>query len=143
MTRDGEFIRVLVCGGRDFANQTLLFSTLDHVEQVLGRRLHVGSGGASGADTLAELWALERGRPRHIICADWGTHGRRAGPIRNERLLREFQPEICLGFKGGAGTRHMMSICTAAEVPTAAVTEEGELFWTRSQDAERFMRGGL
>jgi hypothetical protein len=97
--------RVLVCGGRDFTNINLLYDTLD---KFLGPIDLLISGGACGADSLAEMWADER----HVLVeryeADWSAHGKSAGPIRNQRMLHEGKPDVVLAFPGGRGTADMV-----------------------------------
>ena len=44
------------------------------------------TGGARGADTLAHNLALG-GFEREVYPADWATHGRAAGVIRNQQML--------------------------------------------------------
>lgn len=57
---------------------------------------YVVSGGAKGADTLAEGFArlLNRGRIIHI--ADWAKHGVAAGPIRNGKIV--YDADCILAF---------------------------------------------
>ena len=54
-------ITVLVCGGRDFSNVQLLRSALDivHATYTVAKVIH---GDASGADSLADTWANDRGK---------------------------------------------------------------------------------
>lgn len=99
-------IRVLVCGGRDYADRAAVFQVLDglHRARPFGLVIH---GGARGADALAGEWAAERGVPRLVMKADWKTHGKAAGPIRNQAML-ERKPDAVVAFPGGAGTRDMV-----------------------------------
>ena len=46
------------------------------------------TGGANGADKLAERLAKEKGIRCEVIKADWRTHGRTAGPIRNHNMAK-------------------------------------------------------
>lgn len=61
-------------------------------------------GAASGADTTAAScavdWAMEAGVGLVVepYPADWARDGRAAGPIRNERMLREGKPDMGLAF---------------------------------------------
>jgi len=105
--------RALVCGGRDFENVDLLYDTLD---KFLGPIAVVISGGARGADSLAEMWADERGIPVERYEADWGTHGKAAGPIRNQRMLEEGKPGVVFAFPGGRGTADMVGRARRAGV---------------------------
>ena len=65
------------------------------------------SGGARGADTLAEEWADENNIPKTIVKADWKTHGKAAGPIRNQQML-DLKPNMVVAFPGGNGTADMV-----------------------------------
>jgi len=40
--------------------------------------------------------------------AEWHRHGKRAGPIRNQRMLEEGQPDLIVAFPGGHGTADMV-----------------------------------
>src|ERR1700761_8081446 len=103
----GDGLRVLVCGGGGFVDARLLNATLDRVASERGIA-RVISGGARGADALAVLWAQMRGVPFSEFHADWQTHGRAAGPIRNRRMLEEGAPDLVIAFPGGRGTADMV-----------------------------------
>lgn len=45
------------------------------------------SGGAEGADTLAEIYANEYCIPLTIFRAEWNKYGRSAGPKRNKLIV--------------------------------------------------------
>jgi hypothetical protein len=64
-------------------------------------------GAARGADTLAGLFAKMFGTKVEAYPADWDTHGKAAGPIRNQQMLDEGKPDLVVAFPGGAGTKHM------------------------------------
>jgi hypothetical protein len=95
-----ELLAVVVAGGRGYritgADEAWL-DTLPIREVV--------SGGASGADAGGESWARKRGIPIKRFLADWNTHGRAAGPIRN-RQMAEYAEGVVL-FPGGRGTDSM------------------------------------
>ena len=77
----------LVVGSRDFTNYGFLKTKLDHLLQN-HNKVAIVSGGASGADALAERYAKEKGYPTYIFPADWKQYGKAAGPIRNEEMHR-------------------------------------------------------
>jgi len=85
----------------------LLFSALDqlHAARPLAR---VIAGGARGADTIAAEWAVARDIPANVFMADWEGLGRKAGPIRNQRMLDEGKPDLVVAFPGGRGTADMV-----------------------------------
>lgn len=64
-------------------------------------------GGAQGADVMAAEWAWKRHVHTAPVLALWGTHGKKAGPIRN-RMMLLLQPDRVIAFPGGKGTRNMM-----------------------------------
>jgi len=141
---------VLVCGGRDFNNKTLLDQTLDRLDQerkIIGL-LH---GAARGADTLAGLWMEGKIREEYQTCwlrrqacpkayrtglqyhperwclgypANWDRDKKAAGPIRN-RLMLNRHPGINLVVAfptGGRGTANMLEQAAARGVPTHVVS---------------------
>lgn len=105
MTQDK--LRVIVCGGRDFSDRSLLHKTLDriHLETPIG---HLWHGNASGADTLADWWAKQlRTIAVHPVPAQWSKFGRAAGPKRNEAMLGN-EIDLVIAFPGGRGTADMI-----------------------------------
>jgi hypothetical protein len=97
---------ILVCGGRDYKNKEKVFKVLD---AIIGTDYaHVITGGANGADKYAIEWAEGQGIDRTICDADWTTHGKAAGPIRNSEMLRDYPVDLVLAFKGGTGTKDMV-----------------------------------
>jgi len=109
-----EEMRVLVTGGRDFSDRTLLFEALDRLHSLHGFTVLI-HGDASGADRLAGEWATERGVEVLACPADWKTHGRAAGPIRNKEMLNE-KPQLVVAFPGGKGTADMVAKARKAGV---------------------------
>jgi hypothetical protein len=115
-------MKVLVCGGRHYADRERLTTVLDRLRAERGFSLVI-AGGARGADTLAEEWAKAAGLPCDVYRADWEGLGRKAGPIRNERMLHEGKPELVVGFPGGRGTAHMCRIAREAGVEVIEIAD--------------------
>lgn len=109
-------LRVLVCGGRNYADSGTLKATLDKVHR-LRTIACVIHGAARGADSLADSWAATADVPREPFKADWDTHGKAAGFKRNEEMLRFGRPDVVIAFPGGNGTAHMVKIAREAGVP--------------------------
>jgi SLOG family YspA-like protein len=65
------------------------FSDYEYLKQILQPWLpaHIISGGARGADALAERLAYEYDLPITVIKPDWKQYGRAAGPIRNRTIV--------------------------------------------------------
>jgi hypothetical protein len=108
-------VRVLVCGGRDYDDKDYVFRQLDRLHAAKGVECII-HGNARGADSLAKLWAITRGIPHLPYPADWNTHGKSAGPIRNREMLADSKPDGVVAFPGGKGTSDMVTISRAAGV---------------------------
>jgi len=111
-------VRVLVCGGRTFDDAAMLDVALASV-----RPTHIITGGATGADRLAELWAAEHAVPSTVYPAEWDLHRRAAGPIRNRWMLYDGLPDLVLAFPGGRGTADMVRRATEAGVRVVFAVE--------------------
>lgn len=82
----------IVCGDRHWTNLKRIKSVLKSYN--IGKIIQ---GDCKGADKLAAQAALSL-KIKVVSCpADWETHGRAAGPIRNRQML-ELEPEIVLAF---------------------------------------------
>jgi hypothetical protein len=97
-----------------------VWDALDAIAAELGG-ITLVTGGASGADALAERWANNRGHHNRIYPAEWRVHGVAAGPIRNERMLQETSPVLVVAFPGGRGTADMVARARAAGVEVREV----------------------
>lgn len=108
-------MRVLVCGGRDYANTGHVWNELDAVHAATPITLII-EGGAHGVDDMAVRWAVLHDVPGRTFWAEWGSYGRGAGPRRNAQMLKEGRPDLVLAFAGGRGTQNMMDQAEAAGV---------------------------
>lgn len=131
---------VLVTGGRGFHDYEKAKRVLD---EVLGwsptAKVRIVTGGASGADDCAVLWAKERGqdhieypigRSKAEAAAltnchfDFETHGKGAGPLRNQHMLDRERVEQGVVFPGGNGTHDMLTRLWNAGVNTWVVGDK-------------------
>lgn len=108
---------VLVCGGRDYNDAARVDDVLDGVR--IHKLIH---GAATGADAMADRYALDHHIPVETYPADWKTHGRAAGPIRNQAMLVLGKPDLVIAFPGGRGTADMIRRAKAAGVRVVEVT---------------------
>lgn len=120
-------MRVLVCGGRDFQDRASISMMLEPyrpANAAMDASEHVLIlGGALGADTLAEQWADVWGVRKRVFPADWKTHGKAAGPLRNQRMLDEGKPDVVIAFPGGRGTADMVRRARAAGLQVIEVPQ--------------------
>jgi len=112
---------ILVTGGRDFRDKGKLNAVLCGLDRHYGFTTLI-HGGASGADTLAGMWAKEWGLTVLVYLADWAKHGPKAGPIRNQDMLERGKPDLVIAFPGGRGTADMVRRAKAAGVPVHEVS---------------------
>ncbi|WP_336801646.1 SLOG family protein [Kaistia sp. MMO-174] len=109
-----------------------LFQVLDAAVSRLRLTLLI-HGGAFGADRNAGSSAKARGIAMQIYQAEWSADVERAGAVvrvnsrgnrydaaagarRNQQMIDEGKPEVCIAFPGGSGTRDMVSRATKAGV---------------------------
>lgn len=110
-------MRVLVCGGRDFDDMGLLNKELFCLTMELSAsEVTIITGDAVGADWLARGWARWNDVNYKGYPADWKTHGKAAGMIRNKQMLEEGQPDFVVAFSGGAGTANMVELARKASI---------------------------
>ena len=100
----------LVVGSRTFNDYSLMCNVLDHLLQN-HKDIVIVSGGAKGADTLAERYAKEHGYALTIFKADWNKYGKRAGFLRNEEMhkhIAKYKDKGVVAFWDGSskGTAH-------------------------------------
>lgn len=125
-------MRVLVCGGREFDDWDTLYSTLyevfDNGVRPLNEPFTVIEGGAKGADFLARVWAkymsIEYPVSFEEYPADWKSHGKSAGSIRNQQMLDQGKPDLVVAFPGGSGTADMVKRAKNAGVKIMEVNRE-------------------
>ena len=58
-----------------------------------------------------------------VYMADWDGLGRKAGPIRNQRMLDDGKPDLGIAFPGGRGTADMVRRAREAGVETIQVQD--------------------
>lgn len=127
--------RVLVCGSRIFDDRNLLYNTLydfcearglktkpDEFGNWLPTGLTIIHGKAKGADLIADDWAVVNWVPVEEYPADWNTHGKAAGFIRNQEMLNT-GIDVVIAFPMGEarGTKNMMNIAKKAGVEVICV----------------------
>lgn len=104
-------MRILITGSRDWDNaRSIQYRILEAIEewidahpglrkdQPLGWVTIVHGGHKQGADKIADIFARQRlGTKPEVYEADWKKYGKRAGPLRNLKMVDTF-PDVCLAF---------------------------------------------
>jgi hypothetical protein len=117
-----KIVRVIVAGGRDFADAELLNSVL--CEMYGDKDIEVVCGDASGADTLGKKWAEKNGKAVKSFPADWRKYGKKAGPIRN-RQMAEYGTHLVAFWDGvSRGTGGMINVASELGLDVTVVHYE-------------------
>ena len=126
--------KVLVCGGREYTNKEKVFSVLtalggvpmgdvDNPSWLPRPDLVIMHGGARGADTLADGWAVTNWVPVEEYRADWDKYGKGAGFIRNKQMLEQGKPDLVIAFPGGRGTNNMIELAREANIAVEVIVD--------------------
>lgn len=111
----------LIVGSRSYSDYSEFKRIVDYLlsnkENII-----IVSGGANGADSLAKLYATEKGYEFLEFPADWNTYGKRAGYIRNEQMhqyISQHTQRGCIAFWDGqsTGTTHNFSLAKTYKNP--------------------------
>lgn len=98
-------MKVIIAGGRNYHDA----SEVARAVALSGFKVsEVVSGGASGVDAVGEAWASERGVQLRRFPADWSTHGRAAGPIRNRQMAAYADALVAVWDGQSRGTANMI-----------------------------------
>ncbi|MGA1523262.1 MAG: SLOG family protein [Planctomycetota bacterium] len=84
------------------------------------------SGGARGVDRVAEQQAEACGLGIDIIRPDWGTHGKRAGILRNAEIVRRADRVIAFWDGVSRGTKSTSDMARKAGKPTTVFGVYGD-----------------
>jgi len=106
-----EQIKLAVVGSRSFADKELLFEILDRNRH---RIQLIVSGGARGADALAQEWAQARTVPCQVFHPKWqdehGRFDRRAGFKRNVDVIKNADEVLAFWDGQSPGTKHAIEL---------------------------------
>ena len=108
--------RVLVCGGRDFNDEKMMYEELDKIlDNGDGDEYELVSGHAKGADILSEKYAKDRHIRIKVFPVDWKRYGKVSGIKRNKDMLDYVSQEnpVVVAFWDGNSTGTKNTIDTA------------------------------
>jgi hypothetical protein len=118
--------RVLVTGSRDWPDKEAVWQALAETVRALpaDRDLVLVHGACpTGADAMAHEWACGFGAVIEAHPANWVINGKRAGFIRNERMV-QLGADLVLAFikDGSRGASHTARLAEAAGIPVRRFT---------------------
>lgn len=92
---------ILVTGSRDWTNYGVIWRALEDEIVAFGSRqvkdILLIHGAAIGADRLAAIAGRRLGLGVKGYRANWDRYGKKAGPIRNRKML-DLHPHVVLAF---------------------------------------------
>ena len=120
------YYKLIVAGGRDFSDYTLLSEKLNNVRSVLWEHniaddLEIVCGKARGADTLGETWAKKNHVGVKYFPADWDEYGKSAGYRRNGDMANYADALIAFWDGESRGTAHMINLATEKDLTVMVV----------------------
>ena len=104
-------MKVAIIGSRTFLDYNFLEETLLKVKD---RITEIVSGGAKGADSLAEKFANKYNIPTKIFLPDWDTYKKAAGFIRNTQIIEYC--DVVVAFWDGKSRGTMDSVKKAEKL---------------------------
>lgn len=93
-------MKVAVIGSRTFDKYESVYNILSKLKIT-----EIISGGAKGADSLAERYAKENNIPTKIFLPDWETYGKKAGFLRNTQIIEECEMVVAFWDGESKGTK--------------------------------------
>lgn len=141
---------ILVAGSRSYNNYTEFAYVMDFVLSEQNKHnipIEIVSGGATGADALAERYADEREYMKHIMPAEWDKYGKRAGFIRNSAMheyLAGFSVHargcICFWDEESKGTAHNFELADKYGTPIKVFSSRQHKFLDKKEFNEKLKR---
>jgi len=107
-------MKLAVIGSRSFNDFDLLNK---EILFLYNKPSEIISGGANGADLLAEKWAIDNQIKLTIIKPNWSLYGKGAGIKRNEKIINDCN--YCIAFWDGKskGTLSSINFCEKYSKP--------------------------
>ncbi len=100
-------MRIAVIGSRNFTNWELLEQKLNDFKFPITQII---SGGARGADKLAEKYAKIKNIPIKVYIPDWEKYGKGAGFIRNTQIVESADTVIAFWDTKSRGTKRSIEL---------------------------------
>jgi hypothetical protein len=92
-------MRVIICGDRN-ATERWERVVAEYVKALDKNKDVVIEGGADGIDAMASRSTEMQWVTCITVRANWEAYGKQAGPMRNQRMLDDFNPDKVIAFHG-------------------------------------------
>ncbi|MCR4662865.1 MAG: DUF2493 domain-containing protein [Endomicrobiaceae bacterium] len=100
-------MKIVIAGSRTITDMNILVKVIKLSGYKITEQDEIVSGGARGVDTLAEMYAKNKGIPLKIFKPDWNKYGKSAGVIRNYEMAKYCDAGIVI-HNGSNGSINMI-----------------------------------
>lgn len=116
-------MRILVTGSREWTDTEVIRQALAEHAKLTEKTVVIDGACPRGADKIAHWFAVAWGWRTERYLADWETHGKRAGFIRNAEMVAA-GADVCLAFikDGSKGATHCANLAENAGIPVRRFT---------------------
>lgn len=106
-------MKLLIAGSRTFDDYPYLKWVIDPL--IIEHKItEIISGGAKGADKLAEKYAKDHNLNMTVVPADWNTYGKSAGYRRNKQMVDMTNFTVVFWDGKSRGTEHTINLAREA-----------------------------
>ena len=119
---NGDSMRVAIVGSRNIENEENVYELLCRYVPV--NTTEIVSGGATGIDTLAEVYAQRNRLKLTVFKPDYRSFGKRAPLVRNEEIIHYAQYVLAFWDGTSHGTAHTIATCVTFGVPVKVIPLE-------------------
>lgn len=105
-----------IVGSRTFNDYELMKDKLKD-----GNITSIVSGGARGADKLAEVYADEMNLFIEVINANWQLYGKAAGAIRNKLIINKVEQVYAFWDGISPGTKDAINLADKSKIPVYVI----------------------
>lgn len=99
--------KVIVAGSRGIYNYNVVANAINESKFKIDELV---CGGAQGVDLLGKKYAEKHGIPVKMFPADWDTHGKAAGYLRNKEMAEYATHLIAIWDGESRGTKMMIDL---------------------------------
>lgn len=111
-------ISLAIVGSRTFDNYDDVKAVIKVITDANDFNItEIVSGGARGADTFGEQYAKENEIKLTVFPAEWKKYGKKAGFLRNLKIIANCDVCVCFWDGESHGTEHDIQLCEEINKP--------------------------
>ncbi len=119
---------IIICGDRNWTGRRTIYWFMEK----LPSDVRIITGGAKGADAIAENIRVSLDLDGKVYPANWTMFGKAAGPIRNRRMIEDESPYLVVGFHDNIsrsrGTKNMLLLAKKRKIRYQVRKMNGAVF---------------